>query len=232
MKKSYIKIAIAGIALTLSLSVLASIYDTSAGQSGTTAFPVEKIEGLEVRLQSPGVSGAEEIKLGTTGNHYEISDNVMTVALANLKQGTHRLTILSRFGTQVQVLYVADLVVAGNASADTTPKEDELIICETVGDGSGVQITVDQEVTENSENPVAGGAVYAALAGKQDAGNYADGSVYQTAENDVATVACNSMQVKRGNATLFEIDSDGNLVLYNAGVAVTLTPAKLAQLIA
>lgn len=212
MKKSYIKIAIAGIALTLSLSVLASIYDTSAGQSGTTDFPVEKIEGLEVRLQSPGVSGAEEIKLGTTGNRYEILDNVMTVALANLKQGTHRLTILSRFGTQVQVLYIADLVVAGDASAEATTKEDELIICETVGDGTGTPF----DPTELEQ----------AIAGK------ADGSIYQVAENDVATVACNSMQVKRGNATLFEIDSEGNLVLYNEGVAVTLTPAKLAQLIA
>lgn len=247
--------------LTLSL---ASVLQTQGSTTTTKeALDAATVEGLQVQLVSPNTFGVANVPAWDgEGQHpalcYTINEGALIVYADALAAGRHRLTVKSQFGTQVYVLAIFDLVVAENLPAGEDGREAEIVIVKTVGDGSGVQITVDQEIIEDSTNPVAGGAVYTALAGKQPAGNYqpagtyADGTVYTKEDGEPAHVAgavtCGANNVADpdgdyllivGNgadaehkSNAFAIDKNGNLVLFNAGTPVVLTPAKLAQLIA
>lgn len=218
MKPIYKSLALAAMTLQVSLALQAKVND---GESvAENAVQASSLDGLKVELVSPNVSGARDL---IASGECVIDGANLTISLNAgkwIKGATYSVRVSAVFGTQTVVLYVLNVSVPYYAALSNTPQEyeDEIVVVSTFGDGAGSTITVDPIPTEDSENPVASGGVYSALAGKADAftadatptedstnpvqsggvynalagkqpvGNYADGSVYQKDGGDSAKI--------------------------------------------
>ncbi len=262
----------------ITLSAINNLLDINnpAEESASGQMPIELIQQLGkavAKLVSPNVSGVEVLTTNTSAEHYySASENAIVFVLQNLSKGIHRLAFVAEFGTGDKVQFVCDIDVSETAAATsgTDERSEYLPVTVGIGDGQGSSVTVDSEITEESENPVTSAAIYAALVGKQPSGTYADGTKYKVGtaaggaeyaqieapcaigtgvsvsgdqicvgkfnRNDTITDETVVFQVGIGTAPNarkdgFAITAAGNLVLYNNGTPVILTPAKLAQLI-
>ncbi len=232
MKPIYKSLTLAAMTLQVSVSLHAQVTDGTA--TSQINVPAEVLDSLRVELVAPNISGARDlIKSGEC----TVSDNTLSIELQTddwLKGGVYRLQVSATFGTQMQVIYALDVTVPryDAQASETQEYEDTVTVVSTFGDGSGVQITVDQEVIEDSKNPVAGGAVFNALAdkadkselpdmsdyatqqdlsdglaGKQNAGNYADGNLFGYNENGGIRTAKISGSLQEGNNTIASGDN-------------------------
>lgn len=252
MKPIYKSLALANMALAVTLSLQANV--TSDGASTPQAVNAETLEGLKVTLVSPNVSGARDL---IASGECVINNDKLQISLdgSKLAQGTtHRILVQMEYGTNTVVLYALNITVPRyvTLASGTQAYADNVVVVSTFGDGADVPVVIDTEITENSQNPVTSAAIYAGLAGRQPAGTYADGTTYTKSEGTPATIVGKVIMGRYnvadeqdeyalivGNGTdaehlsnAFAIDKTGNLVLFNSGAAVVLTPAKLAQLIA
>ena len=203
------------------------------------------LNSLSIEMSAPNATG-EKPCFFTTNN------DVVNIFLTGLKRGLTCVVIRASYGTFEGVAGMLLLHVTEEVARTNEPIEFELPIVSTIGDGTS-GLVVDATPTEGSENPVQSGGVYTALAGKQPAGSYADGAVYTAPAEGHATIADDKLILGAYPAadaqdayalivgigtdpehpsTAFAISRTGNLVLFNAGEAVELTPAKLAALIA
>lgn len=247
MKQVFSNLAVTKKALSIALTLQAKV--KHADGTGTVAVNAADVEGLKVLLYSPQVSGARDL---IESGECTANNNVLTIALGELKEGAHRIVLQVAYGTQTRSIYTLELNVPSTLSSGTQEYAANVVAVSTFGDGPDVPITVDETITEESENPVTSAAIFAALADKQAAGSYADGETYKKEEGGPATIAGKVITGQYnvadtqdeyalivGNGTdgehlsnAFAIDKTGNLVLFNAGTPVVLTPAKLAALIA
>lgn len=258
----------------IALSAINNLLDINdqAEESASGQMPIELIQQLGAavaKLVSPNVSGVEVLTTDTSAEHYySVDGNAIVFTLQNLSKGIHRLAFVAEFGTGDKVQFVCDIDVSETAAETSGTDERSEYIPVTVGiGGGGASVTVDSEITEESENPVTSAAIYAALDDKQDAGTYANGQMYGEAGVGVANISASGIAagdhvgtsggafwIGKFNAddplstdTIvfgvgigesdanrkdgFAVTAAGNLVLYNNGTPVILTPAKLAQLI-
>lgn len=227
MKPIYKSLTLAAMTLQVSVSLQAQVTDGTA--TSQINVPAEVLDRLRVEIVAPNISGARDL---IRSGECTVSDNTLSIELQTgdwLKGGVYRLQVSTTFGTQTQVIYALDVTVPRYETLASEPQEyeDTVIVVSTYGDGSGVQITVDQEIIENSKNPVAGGAVFNALAdkadkselpdmsnyatrqdlsnglsGKQDAGNYADGSLFAYDESSGIRTAKISGSLQEGSETV------------------------------
>lgn len=272
MKRIFKQYTLANKNLVLTLAVLSALRAQGlAGDVSSEALAAEVLGGLSVKLVSPKQSGVAIIGTNSSAQHYYgIDDNDVAIHLSNLSAGQHRLTVNAEYGTYVHALFVCDIYVPKNAGDSTDTQSENFAAVEGIGDGQGSSVTVDSEITAESQNPVTSAAIYEELAGKQPKGTYADGTKYKVGtiaggkeysqidspcaigtgvsvkeeqvcvgkfnRNDTITDETVVFQVGIGTAPNarkdgFAITAAGNLVLYNNGTPVILTPAKLAQLI-
>lgn len=259
----------------ITLSAINNLLDINnpAEESASGQMPIELIQQLGkavAKLVSPNISGVEVLTDNTSAEHYfSVSENAIVFVLQNLSKGIHRLAFAAEFGTGDKVQFVCDIDVSETAAATSGTDEwsEYLPVTVGIGDGQGSSVTVDSEITEESENPVTSAAIYAALGGKQPSGTYADGEIYGSDGAGSAKIAATEMAAGDHVETMggefwvgaynadnplitdnivfgvgigdseanrkdgFAITAAGNLVLYNNGTPVILTPAKLAQLI-
>lgn len=201
MKPIYKSLALAAMTLQVSVALQAQVNDGTA--TSQIDVPAEVLDSLRVELIAPNVSGARDL---VKSGECTVSDNALSIELQTgewLKGGVYRLNVIATFGTQTMVIYALDVTVPRYDALASDPQEyeDTVIVVSTYGDGAGSQITVDPTPTEGSENPVASGGVYTALAGKQPAGSYADGSIYKVGDSgspavhNVAKVHANSVEL-------------------------------------
>lgn len=174
----------------------------------------DDLKKFKVTLERPNTSGALVLDDDSTKKIYYSFDNKgrMIILLDNLPLGWNRITIVVTYGTETRAQYIFDIERVFLSTTLPQYINATLIAVETIGDGTG-------EAFDPSELELE-------IAGK------ADGSIYRTGDNDEARITAHGMSLKQGATSLFAIDSNGNLILYNDGTPVVLTPAKLAELIA
>lgn len=184
--------------------------------SGAEPEPMDwaDLKKIKVTLEMPNVSGARIIDDDSTKKVYYSFDNQgrMTILLDNLAIGLNRLTVVVAYGTETRAQYIFDIERIPTFSLQPRYINATLIAVETIGDGNNEPFDPSELELE--------------IAGK------ADGSIYRAGENDEARITAHGMSLEQGATSLFAIDSNGNLILYNDGTPVVLTPAKLAELIA
>ena len=141
MKTVYKKISIGSRNFMLTISLLVSLIAMASGEAASGAVNVESLDGLQVSLVSPNVSGAEKLTTDNSKAHYYAgNDNDLVCHLNNLAAGTHRLTVKVTLGTNTYVLAVVDIVVAANANNETAEDSMNLTAVKSFGDGSGVPV--------------------------------------------------------------------------------------------
>lgn len=214
---------------------------SGADVAGVVDVPAGEIEA---KVQKPGVSGLTPVPFSVDGG-------TATFTVSDLKEGENILRVVFVYGNNTKTVVYVRIVVSPSGSA-TSSFTYNVPVVSSVGDGAA-GLVIDAALNETSTNPVQNKAVYAAIAEKQAAGTYADGTVYTKPADGHATIADDKLILGAypvedesdvyalivGNgadaehpSNAFAIDRTGNLVLFNAGAAVTLTPAKLAALIA
>lgn len=225
MKPIYKSLLLAAMTLQVSVSLQAQVNDGTA--TSQIDVPAEVLDSLRVELVAPNVSGARDL---IKSRECTISDNTLSIDLQTgewLKGGVYRLQVSATFGTQTLVIYALDVTVPRYDVLASEPQEyeDTVTVVSTYGDGTGTPFdpsTIQAEID----------ALELSVAGKADGSVYGVDEQGDPAVRDVAAIRGSSLQFKTGAAVKFEITQDGNLVLYNNGEPVTLTPAKLAELIA
>ena len=214
---------------------------SGADVAGAVDVPAGEIEA---KVQKPGVSGLTPVPFSVDGS-------TATFTVSDLKEGENILRVVFVYGNNTKTVVYVRIVVSPSGSA-TSSFTYNVPVVSSVGDGAA-GLVIDAALSESSTNPVQNKVVTAALADKQPSGTYADGEVYTKPEDGHATIADDKLILGAypvedesdvyalivGNgadaehpSNAFAIDRTGNLVLFNAGAAVTLTPAKLAALIA
>lgn len=184
--------------------------------SGGAPEPMDwaDLKSYKVTLETPKKSGAYMLDDDESKRIYYSFDNNgrMTILLNNLEIGVlHRLTVVVAYGTETRAQYIFDIERVFRSSIRPIYINATLIAVETIGDGTGTPFDPTELELE--------------IAGK------ADGSIYRVGDDDEAIVKSHGFSIVTGNSPQFAIDTNGNLVLYNEGTPVVLTPAKLAELI-
>ena len=202
MKRIFKQYTLANKNFVLTLAVLSALRAQGlAGDVSSEALAAEVLGGLGVKLVSPKQSGVAVIGTNSSAQYYYgVDDNDVAIHLSNLSAGQHRLTVNAEYGTYVRALFVCDIYVPENAGDSTDTQSENFAAVEGIGDGQGSSVTVDTEITEESTNPVTSAAIYAALANKQEAGTYADGSVYKkaTTPSGAASIDANGAMIGQG----------------------------------
>lgn len=204
MKTQYSKIADVKTNATLFVSLHALVGDA------VTSLVWRDLSSYKVTLVSPKRTGAYILDNNKRKNAYfSVVGNTLAISLEDMQRGEYRVTVLSVYGTNTRSQYIIDIVCDGEAGL--TEVELEMVAVETIGDGSGDAFDPTEMEME--------------IAGK------ADGSIYRVGESDEAVVRSHGFSIVTGTQPQFAIDTHGNLVLYNEGTPVVLTPAKLAELV-
>lgn len=168
MKTIFKAVQMTKAAIELTLSFKARV--TSASGTSLFAMAAADIPALGIRLISNGISGfADLIASGAA----VVSGSGAVVTLANLPAGVHRLLVVAEYGTNTRSLLALDITVPASLAEGTQEIAENVIVIETIGDGAEETI-VDDELSEDSTNPVQNKAITAAIAAR------ADGSVYDT----------------------------------------------------
>lgn len=190
---------------------IALVSQVSGADPETIAW--EDLKKLKVTLERPKVSGALVLDDDSTKKIYYAFDNQgrMTISLNSLPVGLNRITVVVAYGTETRAQYIFDIEYTGFLYIRPTYIDATLVAVETIGDGNNEPFDPSELELE--------------IAGK------ADGSIYREGDNHEARITAHGLTLEQGQSSLFSIDSSGNLVLYNEGTPVVLTPAKLAQLI-
>lgn len=223
MKKEFQKIVLGGNSLVLTISVVVALL--VSGAASTSAMNAEDLDLLKIQLVSPGVSGAAVIGTDTSAaNYYEIDDDKIIVHLSGLNAGNHWLYVKAVYGTNTKSLLECQIVSNGTDSEAHVASCDIKAV-QTAGDGTGTPFDPTEMQAEID-------ALEMSVAGKADGSAYSVEEQGDPAVRDVAVVHGSQLQFVTGATPKFAIDASGNLVLYNEGTPVVLTPAKLAQLIA
>ena len=193
MKKSYFKYNLSGGGGVFTLSLMALLMVIGASEPVSGGVPVEALDGLKIQLTRPNVSGAEVLTTDESKScHYSSDENALNIVLTGLENGTHRLTVKCKYGTNTYVLAVIDCVVS-EAGSQGEPIEIELPVVKTVSDGdkSGADATVyakDGDGNAHITKPLSIGNGVATSGGAVASGRaYEGASIQATGEGAVAS---------------------------------------------
>ena len=187
MKPIYKSLVLEHALLAVTLSLQAEILNN--GTSSSQAVSAEALEGLKVKLVSPGVSGARD--LIASGECALDGENlVINLDFANMSKGVHRICVVMEYGTNTVVLYGLDIIVTmyGNLAADTQEYEDDVTVVSTIGDGQGTPFDPSEMQAQIAQ-------LQLDMAGKADGSIYRVGESGDPAVQDVAKVYGHSVEL-------------------------------------
>ena len=153
MKQKVLEYSLSNNALLLIVSLVALLRQTGAEGAETSGeLPAEVLESLKIKLVSPQVTGALNLKADSHfPNWYEIEGNVLKIHLSGLAAGTHRVSIVCVYGTNTRSLLIADVKIPLNAGTQVEEREVEVEAVDTMVDGNDVSRQEFDDLSETVE---------------------------------------------------------------------------------
>lgn len=153
MKQKVLEYSLLNNALLLTVSLVALLRQTGTEGAETSGeLPAEVLESLKIKLVSPQVTGALNLKTDSHfPNWYEIEGNVLKIHLSGLAAGTHRVSVVCAYGTNTRSLLIADVKVPLNAGTQVEEREVEVEAVDTMVDGNDVSRQEFDELAETVE---------------------------------------------------------------------------------
>ena len=203
MKQKVLEYSLSNNALLLAVSLVALLRQTGTEGAETSGeLPAEVLESLKIKLVSPQVTGALNLKTDSRfPNWYEIEGNVLKIHLSGLAAGTHRVSVVCVYGTNTRSLLIADVKVPLNAGSQVEERDVEVKAVDTMVDGNDVSRQEFEELTQEVAGKVdeAESIEYAELVAKRNAGKLQAGKLYRITDY-VATVANDTEARSAGHA--------------------------------